>query len=141
MPAIPELAEFRQLAAEKSAAKELALDAVGRAKLAESQGKDASAEWAIVAHQGLSGVEGEKFAAMQSLADATVEAHPELFAHLESYANPAGQDHLVKMASAFRVLGLEDEKTAVTMFELAHFERKQIGVVTQAQMRSARGGK
>ena len=144
---IPELQEFRDLMAAKAEAKNgHVMPALGRARLAESQGRDASADWAIVEEYGMSGVEGQKMVAMQALADKVVADHPELFALFGDLANQTpdaegntGQDKLVLMISALRAAGQEDAVTAASMFELAKFERQEIGVVTRAALRL--GGK
>lgn len=136
---IPELQQFRDLMADKAAAKQLVMAALGRARLAEHNGQDASADWAIVDEKGVNGIEGEKMAAAQALADATVAAHPELFSHLEQYVNPDGMEQLVKLTSLSRDAGMEDEATAITMFELARFDRQQIGVQTRGVVRLAGG--
>lgn len=132
---IPELETFKQLMAEKAAAKELTMKALGEAKIAEWNGKDATKAWADVEKYGMSGVEGEKAAAMQKLADEIVDGHPDLFAMLRMYV-PDGGDELVKIAGAFSAAGQEDQALLVTIFELASFERQEFGVTTRAKVRT-----
>lgn len=136
-----ETEQFRQLLVEKSEAKAKVLIAVGAAKVADPDSREAADAWAIVAEQGIDGgVEGEKMAALQALADSYVTDHPELFVTFEPYANPDGHEQLVTMVSILRESGFEDEATLATMFELARFKRQQIGVVTKAEVRLP-GGK
>ncbi len=85
---------FKDKMAEKAAAKEKVMEALGAARLAESQGKDASKFWEVVAEQGIKGVEGKAMAEAQKLADAYVQAHPEQFALLADQVTPEMQAFL-----------------------------------------------
>lgn len=130
------LKEYRKLDEERAAAKMEVLQAIGRAKAAEYKGEDSASDWAIVDAQGINGVEGEKRAAMQAVADKAVKDYPEAFSHLAQYKGSAdGQESLVKMANMFGKSGMKDEKLIVTLFELAHFERQEIGVRAQVKIR------
>ena len=62
---------FKDKKAEKAAVKAEVLAALGRAKLAEAKGRDASADWAIVERQGFrSGTEGRLHNELQAMLDA-----------------------------------------------------------------------
>ena len=128
---------FRTVWAEKSAAKERVMEALGRAKLAERDGKSAAADWKIVADQGMTtGVEGMKQAEAQAMADGLFTNHPELF----TFFTDKTVEQLCTLADAYRAMGLEDDLTLLTMYELARFERQHIGGTVKARIRLP-GGK
>ena len=136
----PAVQAFKDKKAEKAAVKAEVLAALGRAKLAEAKGQDASADWAIVEREGFrSGTEGRLHNELQQMADAFVEAHPELFANVEHLVNPEGHHRLVRMISIFRQEGLEEEALRLEMFERARFERQEIGQAIRAKVRMAGG--
>lgn len=129
---VPEVSQFRQVWAEKTAAKEKVMAALGDAALAERDGKDAKKFTNVVAKQGHeNGTEGEKQAEAQALADALVVSHPELFTFLEGQT----QEAIVSLVDAFRAAGNEDMVTLATIYELAHWERQNIGGTVQAKVR------
>lgn len=163
---------FKDKMAEKAAAKQKTLAAVGEAKLAEykafvaEHGREPAAKegqnlpdelrawadshpvaaaapfWDTVAEYGIKdGEEGKAFAEMQAMADAYVKAHPEQFVNVQEYVKTGGSDEIVKLISLMSKAGMEEEELKLTMFELANFERQQIGVVTQAQVRIVGKGK
>lgn len=115
---------FKDKMAEKRAAKEKTLAAV------------AVKDWDAVAKYGINGgEEGKAFAEMQKMADAYVKANASQFAHVAEYVNPEGHEPLVKLISLMSTAGMEEEVLKLTMFELASFERQQIGVAASAQVR------
>lgn len=136
-----EVQDFIDKQAEKSAAKERALTALGAAKLAELRGEDSAAHRAIHAAEGFAtGNEGRLHIELQEMADAYVAAHPEFFVAFDGFATPEKQGDLVTLISVLRDQGLVEEVAKLTMFELARFERQNIGAVMRAQVRVA-GGK
>lgn len=135
-----EVQAFVDKMAAKSAAKARVMEALGKARLAELQGEDATEHWDVVASQGLEGVEGVAYRAAFETAEAYVTAHPEQFAFLEPYVSPERHGELVDLATVFRERGLDEEATKVTMFELVRFERQSIGAETKAKVRMP-GGK
>lgn len=127
--------------AEKSAAKEEVMAAIGQARLAEHEGRDASSYWQIVETKGMSGIEGQLHQELQDLADAYVLAHPETFASFEAlFASEEGQDALVASISLWRETGMEEQAALATIWERARFNRKSIGVTPAFNMRPV-GGK
>jgi hypothetical protein len=132
---IPELQEFRSLLAAKATVKTKVMHAMGEARLARLKGEDDAPFNAVIEEYGIRGKEGELMAQAQALADKVVTEHPELFVNLEAYADEDRQKDLIKMASVFKRGGFEDERTLVTIFELARFERQNIGGRVKAQLR------
>lgn len=134
---------FKDKTAEKAAAKQKSLAAVGEAKLAEHEGRTADAEraWATVAEYGMEGIEGECHKALQAMADAYVAANPERFVMFEEYVTPEGNDHVVKAISVMSTAGMEEAALELTMFERAKFERVQrVGATVRAVTKPARNG-
>ena len=125
----PAIQAFNDKLAEKAAAKQVVLKELGDA-IAAGQSAD-SVSWATVE---------AKQAELQAIADKFVKDHPELFAHLDSLATPEGQVKLVGLVQTMRKAGLYDEATVAAMFEMAKFERQQIGVQQQGTLRLL-GGK
>ena len=137
----PDVQAFIDKQAERAAAKEKVMEALGRAKIADHLGKDSTADWAIVTEQGSpDGVEGRCSAEMLAMAEAYVAAHPDTFAFLNHFATPYRHDDLVRMIDAFREQGLVEQTQLAVMFELVKFERKQIGGEMKAKMRVGNGG-
>lgn len=115
---------FDDKLAEKAAAKAKALSAVG------------AGDWDTVAKYGINGVEGQCMAEAQAMADAYVAAHPEQFVAVQ---NEEDVEKVVKLIDLFNAAGMEEAALAMTMFELAHFERQEIGVATRAKVRLGNG--
>lgn len=119
---------FKDKMAEKAAAKAKVMVAIGKG------------DWTTVTAEGLTGTEGKAMADLQKMADTYVNAHPEQFTAVEGSVSSDGHDHIVKMIDIFYGAGMEEEALKMTMFELAKFERQQIGVATRAKVRVGNGG-
>lgn len=115
---------FKDKMAEKATAKATVMAAV------------AEQDWATVASYGINGVEGRCMAEAQAMADAYVAAHPDQFA---SVKDEDDVEKVVKLIDLFNAAGMEEAALAMTMFELAHFERQEIGVATRAKVRLGNG--
>ena len=127
----PEVQAFIDKMAEKAEAKAASLAAVGAAKLAEAEGRDAASHWQTVAEEGFrEGREGRLHAELQAMADAYVAAHPEFFVAFRSM----DPDGLAIMVNSMRDLGMLEEATKLTMFERASFERQDIGSRIKARL-------
>jgi hypothetical protein len=131
-----EIEAFVDKKREKREAKARSLAALGEAKAAEAEGRDASSAWAAVAAQGhTTGIEGQCDKELQAMADAYVAAHPDDYAFFERFVRPDGtadeqekaQDALVGMINTFRRAGDTESQVKAEMFELARFPRKNIG--------------
>lgn len=130
--AIPEVQQFRDIWAAKVAAKEKVMAALGQALIFDRDGVPSDSEWAIVEAQGMaSGVEGKKQAEAQKLCDDLYLAHPEYFSTLEG----KDSEQIVTLIDLYLKAGLEDDATLATMYELAKFERQQIGAKLTARVR------
>lgn len=129
-----EVQAFIDKQAEKAAHKEAVMVALGEAKLAEWQGRDASAYWDTVISRGINGDEGKAFAEMAEMAEAYVAAHEAEFAAFEHFVvsdNPTladeGHRKLVALIDNLRQTGSDELCAKLTMFELVRFERQNIG--------------
>jgi hypothetical protein len=122
-----EIQAFKDKMAEKAAAKAKVMAAVGEE------------DWATVAEQGINGVEGKAMAEAQAIADKYVKAHPEQFAAVMDYSTTDEQVQLVTLIDLMSKSGMEEAALALTMFELARFERQEIGVATKAKVRLGNG--
>lgn len=147
---------FINLRDQRSAAKAKVMDAMGRAKLADSRGEDSSALWDVVERYGAkNGIEGELTKQMQEAADAYVAANPQFFATVSHFATEEakakvfagvdndgnqilvdGQDALVRLIDVLRNQGDVEGAERLTMFELAKFARKDIGTVQSFTLRT-----
>jgi GNAT superfamily N-acetyltransferase len=150
--------EFLDKWAEKSTAKQEALAATGAAKLAEWKAEDAAnpadakryqdeadGQWAIVAARGFqSGDEGRFYNEALALADAYVDAHPELVGVGSAFVAPedasaeeknSKHDLLVTLIAEAGKRGDVELAARLTMFELASFERKHIGAAVAVKSR------
>ena len=125
--------------AEKTAAKQDVLDALGQAKAYEAQGIDASGEWAIVEKRGINGDEGRLYEEAVAIAEAYVTAHPEQFVMFEDLVASERHGDLVEVMSALRERRREEEVAKLTMFELVRFERQHIGQAMQVVTRRTNG--
>jgi len=123
--------------AEKSAAKRELMVALGEAKLADYEGRDADARkhWATVEAKGMHGHEGKAYAEAFALAEAYVAGHPDQFISFESYVNPESHDMLVKLCGVMGKAGRYEEEAKLQMFELVRFERQHIGQAMQVVVR------
>lgn len=130
----PAVQAFKDKMAEKAAAKQKVMEALGRARL-----NDDPKDWAIVEKEGVNGTEGAAMAEMQKMADAYVKANPDQFVNVAGYVSPEGQDNIIQLISVFSQAGMEEEVLKLTMFELAKFERQEIGVQTRAKVRVGNG--
>lgn len=117
----PAIQAFKDKMAEKADAKAKVMAAVGKE------------DWATVEEYGVNGVEGAAMAAAQTLADDYVAAHPEEFVTVrgESF------ESVVKLITAFKQAGMEEARLKLTMYELATYERQQIGVTASPALRVA----
>lgn len=107
-------------------AKHKSLVAVGEAKLAEKEGRQADADkaWAIVAKQGFSsGIEGQKRKEAVSLSDAYVDAHPDEF----TIYRDMEEDDLVHTLEVLRDGGLTEAWWRVQVWLFHRFEPRHIG--------------
>lgn len=95
-------------------------------------------EWQAKA-DALQAEEDDLLAQMQALADTAVKDHPELFTHLAAYNSPDKHNDLVKIASAFSTLHVEDAVAIATIWELANFERQHIGATQNIIVRPPGG--
>ncbi len=120
-----EVQAFKDKLAEKAAAKAKVMEALG------------AADWKTVEQYGVNGVEGKCVAEMQAMADAYVKAHPEQFVTVKG----TDFESVIKMITLLKQAGMEEAKLALTMYELATFERQQIGVATKPALRIAGGSK
>lgn len=134
----PDVQHFLDAWQAKSAAKQEALVAVGAAKFADFDGRpeDAAEQWAIVEAKGFShGEEGRLYAEAVTIAEAYVKAHPDEF---KEYEEPeGGHEGIVKLVTALRRSGFLEASTKLVMYELATYERQQIGGTTQVVKRKA----
>jgi len=152
----PAVQAFNDKWAEKSAAKQESLEATGAARLAEWKADqaltaderavheaEAERQWGIVEARGFaSGDEGRLYNEALDLAEGYVDSHPELDAMFGRYVtgDSKDQDFLVKLISVMRKTGRDDEADALTMFELARFERRNYTAAMQAVVRTPRHG-
>jgi hypothetical protein len=138
-----ELQAYQDKIDEKRGHKNAMLVALGQAKLAEQEGRqaDADAAWAIVVSRGMGGDEGKCHDALQEMADAYVDAHPEQFAAFEQYANPEGKDKLVQLIASLGKAGLKEEALKLIIFERSRFERVKVAPAVQMRTRIGKGGK
>lgn len=154
----PLIAEFRDLWARKTATKrEVVMPAVGRAKALEAVGDDvgAASAWDEVAAYGTSGHEGDLQAQAVAVAQRFVEENRAMFSGFERYDSTEGQDALVEQIASLRrppntlartvvanAMGLEADEVvdALTMYELATFERRSSGATLTVHARSMRMG-
>lgn len=133
---IPEVQLFIDTWAAKSAAKQEALAAVGAAKFAELDGKDATALWQTVAEKGFSeGEEGRLYAEALAIAERYVKEHADEFVSFEAFVNPESHETLVKLIGLLDKEGRPEEAAKLTMFELVRFERQHIGQAMKAVVR------
>lgn len=114
----------------------MAAKAEAKAKVMEALGKQ---DWATVESQGISGAEGKAMADAQKIADKYVKEHAAEFAAVADYSTTDEQTQLVSLIDLMSKAGMEEAALKLTMFELAHFERQQIGVATQAKVRLGNG--
>lgn len=121
---------FKDKMAERSEAKAKCVAALGRATLTDN-----AKDWEAVAQFGVKGDEGRCNLELQAMADAYVKAHPEQFAAVVGSVNAEGHEQVVKLIDLYYGAGMEESALALTMFELASFERQEIGVATRAKVR------
>lgn len=124
----PEVQAFRDAMAEKAAAKQKVLVAIGEQ------------DWATVAKEGISGNEGKAMAKAQQIADNYVKAHSDKFTNVAAYVNPDGLEKIVNLIDIMQTAGMDEAATELTMFELASFERQNIGATPRATVRLGNGG-
>lgn len=118
-----EVQAFKDKMAEKAEAK---------AKVMEAVGKE---DWSTVASHGVNGAEGRAMAEAQAIADAYVKANADQFAAVADYSTTDEQTQLVALIDLMSKAGMEEAALKLTMFELARFERQEIGVATKAKVR------
>lgn len=158
----PAVQAFIDKWAEKSAAKQVVLAALGAAKLADWKAEnaltpadakphlaEAERQWAIVEARGArSGDEGRAYDEAFALAEAFVEAHPELVAVGAAFVAPddATADEkntkhqlLVTLIAEAGKRGDVELATKLTMFELVSFERQHIGQALAVKVRRSNG--
>lgn len=133
----PQVQAFKDKMAEKAAVKnDKVLPAV------------AAGDWATVAKEGINGTEGKLFAEAEAIAKKFVADKPDTFAIVAAHSDPSqpldekglsGHDKLVGLIDLFRQAGDDESATLLTMYELAKFERQQIGVQTRAKVRIGNG--
>lgn len=141
-----ETERFRELMAEKAAAKAQAFEAMQYALWLDAdpalrskdppvpewlKGKTSAQCWALLDEYGMQGTEGEKFREAEQLATDTVLAHPAWFAAFDGKTI----EQVVGLVDAYRGLGLAEDETLATMFELAKWERQNIGGQFEARVR------
>lgn len=125
----PEVEAFKEAMAEKASAKyDKVMPAV------------ATQNWEVVEKNGINGAEGKAFEKMQKIADKYVKDHPDKFATVKAYVNPEGLDKIVNLIDIFHTAGMEEAALELTMFELASFERQNIGATPKAVVRMGNGG-
>jgi hypothetical protein len=145
--------DFRAAWAAGSEAKAAVMAALGEAKLAEKEGRDADAAkaWKVVETQGMtSGFEGQKKALARAIADAWVDANPDAVQDIKGIGkayqitNPGlrltDQQALVPYVDVLRAAGQVDKLAEVEMYLLSAFEPQHIGGRVQATVR-IRGAK
>lgn len=113
---------YQQLREQKRDAKAKALEAAGKARLAESKGKNADKHWEAVEEQGFNGAEGRYEAQAAAVAAAYVEAHMERFMLLEGKT----REECVKLIDACRANGLGEEVLLFEMWLQSKFERQSV---------------
>lgn len=137
---------FRQAWDEAGVAKGKVMRALGRAKLAEKEGRDANPDWDEVVAQGFkSGEEGRLKALARSVADEWFDANPAKVAEFEETArayqrlNPdlhlTDQQALAPYADILRAAGRLDELAEVEMYLMSKFEPQHVGGRAKAQVR------
>ncbi len=133
---------------EKAEAKAKSLAAVGEARLAESEGRNADEAWAVVAEFGFAeGLEGKCHAELQQMADDYVSKNAGLYEFFERFIRPDGtpqeqeaaHDALVGLINTFRRAGDTESQIKAEMFELARFPRKNIGSQAHIEYRRIGG--
>lgn len=148
----PDVQAFKDALEAKRAVKAEVMVALGNAKYADYQAeigdahgedtskyrKQADEQWAIVEAKGMAGEEGRLFAEMQALADRFVAENPGLFTEYEHLV-PDGLASIVTLTTAVRRAGFEEASLRLMMFELARFERQQIGGEVKAKARLVAG--
>lgn len=125
--------QFREIWAAKTAAKQTAFVAMQQAKRNDANGQPSSDEWSTQVEYGIKGIEGEKHAEAQKLADDTYREHPEWFAFFVD----KNQAEVVDLVSSFRGLGLEHDATLATMYEMAKYERRNVEGTVETKLRIA----
>lgn len=115
-----EITRYQELREKKAASKAKALDAAGKARLADLHGKNSSKHWSDVERHGIAGEEGRLEAEARAVAEAYIEAHPERFVLCEDKS----REECVKLVDAYRQAGLDEEVLAVEMWLQARFERQ-----------------
>ena len=144
----PEVQEFIDTWAAKTAVKAEVMAAVGERHLALLHGRDTGPFDKVIAVRGFAeGDEGKLQAKCQQLADDFVRDHPEQFAPYEEfvYTNPdedgmTGVDRLVVLITGLRRAKLIEQAAKLTMFEMARFERPHIGATARPVLRIAQKG-
>lgn len=137
-----ELTAIRDAWKRKTEAKARVMAAVGEAKLAELEHRDADAAiaWGVVATNGFNGgTEGEAEAEARALADAYVESRPDLFRFYEAFS----EDDCVRLLEGFRDSGNEEGVWRTQCWLWFRFPKKHIGGRGEAQVRRSlpkRGG-
>lgn len=141
-----ETEQFRQLWADKTAAKQKAFEAWHTALWLDADPETRSKEpaipdwlvdatsaecWAFMDTYGKNGTEGEKAEAAELLCIATVVAHPMWFTVFVGKT----VEQVVQLVDAYRDMGLEDDSTLATMYEMATWERQNIGGEVAARLR------
>lgn len=114
----------------------MAAKAEAKAKVMEAVGKG---DWATVESQGIRGAEGKAMAEAQAIADKYVKDNAEQFAQVADYATTDEQSQLVTLIDLMSKAGMEEAALKLTMFELARFERQEIGAQAKAKVRLGNG--
>lgn len=126
-----ELERFKAVKEEKAGHKAAVMEALGRAKLADRNGEDSEADWQIVTERGVAGEEGKLHTQLVELADAYVEANPNVFSTYESME----LEDVVKAVDVFRAAGMEPAVIQAEMWLLHRYEPQNIGGRARAVVR------
>lgn len=136
MPLPPEAIKYQDIWKHKSEAKERALTAYQLARWQDANNEDSKQSWAEGDRWGMVGIEGELFAEANKLCEDMVKNHPEYFPTFSGKT----QEEVVSLITAFLSLGLNDDATMGTIYELGTWERQNFTAALEARLKFPKQG-
>lgn len=124
---------FLDKRAEKAAAKEVVMDNLGKALIADKRGEDSADNWKAVEEFG---IHGGKEGQLQDEAHALAAAYvADNYDSMNVYLGTRTLEECVNLVEAFRTQGMTEDAARVNMWIEAKFEYQTIGGVAKVKVR------